>query len=65
MGNICWVASYPKSGNTWVRAFIANYLENGARPVDINTLHERSQAEARAFRFGSKSKSSISVRRTR
>ena len=51
MGNICWVASYPKSGNTWVRAFIANYLENGAQPVDINTLHERSQAEARAFRF--------------
>jgi hypothetical protein len=51
MGNICWIASYPKSGNTWVRAFIANYLENGARPVDLNALHELSQAEARAFRF--------------
>lgn len=51
MGNICWVASYPKSGNTWVRAFIANYLDNTPRPVDINTLHERSQAEARAYRF--------------
>lgn len=51
MGNICWIASYPKSGNTWMRAFITNYLDNGSRPVDINTLFERSQAEAKAFRF--------------
>lgn len=51
MGNICWLASYPKSGNTWLRAFLANYLENGPRPVPINTLHARSQAEARAERY--------------
>ena len=51
MGNICWIASYPKSGNTWMRAFIANYLANESRPVDINTLHERSQGEAKAFRY--------------
>ncbi len=51
MGNICWIASYPKSGNTWVRAFIANYLDGGTTPVDINTLHERSVAEARAERY--------------
>lgn len=51
MGNICWIASYPKSGNTWVRAFIANYLANERRPVDLNSLHERSQAEAKAWRF--------------
>jgi hypothetical protein len=51
MGNICWLASYPKSGNTWVRAFIENYLRNPAQPVDINTLHRASQAEASAFRY--------------
>ena len=25
---IVWVASYPKSGNTWVRSFLSNYLSN-------------------------------------
>lgn len=48
MGNLLWIASYPKSGNTWVRAFIENYLRNQARAIDINTLHQVSQAEARA-----------------
>ena len=51
MGNICWIASYPKSGNTWMRAFIANYLNNQRKPVDINTLNERSQAESQAHRY--------------
>ena len=41
MGNIVWVASYPKSGNTWMRAFIENYIQNPPRPVDINTLFQR------------------------
>jgi len=35
---IVWIASYPKSGNTWARAFLANYAENGKHSVDINTL---------------------------
>ena len=25
---IMWLASYPKSGNTWVRALLTNYLYN-------------------------------------
>ena len=25
---ITWIASYPKSGNTWVRSFLSNYLSN-------------------------------------
>ena len=29
------LASYPKSGNTWLRAFLASAMANGA-PVDIN-----------------------------
>jgi hypothetical protein len=34
-----------------MRAFLANYLANGRKPVDLNTLHENYQAEARATRF--------------
>jgi len=30
---IMWVASFPKSGNTWTRAFLANYLIN--RPPGV------------------------------
>ncbi len=39
MGGILWVASYPKSGNTWVRAFLHNLLHDAAAPSDINSLH--------------------------
>ncbi|MEJ2077811.1 MAG: sulfotransferase domain-containing protein [Acidobacteriota bacterium] len=38
MTGIVWLASYPKSGNTWLRAFLMNFLDPGKRPVDINQL---------------------------
>ncbi len=38
MPGIIWLASYPKSGNTWLRAFLANYLSNADTPVAINDL---------------------------
>ena len=38
MAGIIWLASYQKSGNTWVRAFLANLLRNPDRPVPINEL---------------------------
>ena len=37
--NIVWLASYPKSGNTWTRVFLANYLVGGETPVPINQVH--------------------------
>jgi len=37
--SIVWLASYPKSGNTWTRIFLANYLWNADRPVPINQVH--------------------------
>jgi hypothetical protein len=40
MPGIIWLASYPKSGNTWLRAFIANYFKNPDRPLPINELHK-------------------------
>jgi hypothetical protein len=51
VGNILWIASYPKSGNTWMRAFIENYLQNLPVAVDINKLLQFSTAEARADRY--------------
>ena len=38
MSQILWLASYPKSGNTWLRAFLANYLLDTKTPQDINAL---------------------------
>ena len=35
---IVWLASYPKSGNTWVRAFLANLFANPEAPVPVNRL---------------------------
>jgi len=46
---IWWLASYPKSGNTWMRTFIANLLADGAAPVDINALDTGGIASARAL----------------
>ncbi|MBN33942.1 MAG: sulfotransferase [Rhodospirillaceae bacterium] len=38
MGNIVWLASYPKSGNTWMRAFLHNLVRDAGQPVDINQM---------------------------
>lgn len=46
-----WIASYPKSGNTWARIFLHNLfrvIENpDAPPQDINRLHEFTDWELR------------------
>lgn len=47
MSNIVWLASYPKSGNTWVRIFLNNYLQNGDTPADINNLEDSMHAGTR------------------
>jgi len=33
-----WLASYPKSGNTWLRILIANLAAKDGQPIDINNL---------------------------
>ena len=38
MNRIVWLASYPKSGNTWFRVFLTNLRKNGEDPVGINEL---------------------------
>lgn len=49
MGGIYWLASYPKSGNTWFRTFLRNLQEDGAEPVDINDLSTGSIASSRGW----------------
>ena len=48
MGAIIWLASYPKSGNTWMRAFLHNLLTNSQEPVDINALDQFTFGEGSA-----------------
>lgn len=43
---IVWLASYPKSGNTWTRIFLANYLVNPAGPVPINQVRRFAAGDA-------------------
>lgn len=50
--NIVWLASYPKSGNTWLRVFLANYLFRTTQPMPINQIHRLGMGDsiAEAYR---------------
>lgn len=56
MKSIIWLASYPKSGNTWLRVFLSNYIHNRDQPVPINQVHKFGigDAIARTYRIVSK-----------
>jgi hypothetical protein len=45
---LVWLASYPKSGNTWLRAFLANYFIDGPGPVSINDMQKISFGDSSA-----------------
>ena len=49
MKGIIWIASYPKSGNTWFRVFLTNLLRDGSEPADINSLERTPIAGARGL----------------
>jgi aryl sulfotransferase len=38
MSAMVWLVSYVKSGNTWLRVFMANLLRNDGVPLDINSI---------------------------
>jgi|TARA_Y100000389_G_scaffold164579_1_gene168363 hypothetical protein len=44
---IIWLASYPKSGNTWVRAFLSSILYSDEGINDFSTLHKIRQFPTR------------------
>lgn len=49
MASIYWLASYPKSGNTWMRIFLTNYQRDSECPADINELEGGPIASSRAW----------------
>jgi hypothetical protein len=49
MSGIVWLASYPKSGNTWVRILLTNYLRDAQAPADIQDLEIGPIASARSM----------------
>jgi hypothetical protein len=51
MGQLIWIASYPKSGNTWVRAFLHNYIRRSDTPHDINHLTDLTAADTNAEHY--------------
>jgi hypothetical protein len=46
MGKLIWLASYPKSGNTWLRAFLHNLMRNPSESHDINRLADFTLSDA-------------------
>jgi aryl sulfotransferase len=53
MGDILWLASYPKSGNTWMRILLSNYLGDSEQPADINALEGDGISSSRDLFDGS------------
>jgi len=46
---IVWLASYPKSGNTWFRAFLSYLLFKSDKPFDLNHLQNIPVASSRTL----------------
>ncbi|MDZ4850793.1 MAG: sulfotransferase domain-containing protein [Pirellulaceae bacterium] len=46
-----WLASFPKSGNTWVRAFLAAYSSDSTEPLDLSQLNRVSHSESKIELF--------------
>jgi len=49
MAEFYWLASYPKSGNTWMRVLLTNYLLNSMVPASINRLERTPIASSRVW----------------
>jgi hypothetical protein len=49
MSRVFLIASYPKSGNTWVRIFLLNYWNNERSPIDINDVRNIPIASSRSL----------------
>ena len=45
MPGILWLASYPKSGNTWMRAFLANLILDAPEPLPLKRISEVCPSE--------------------
>lgn len=48
---ILWLVSFPKSGNTWMRAFLANYFANGRQPMSLAQLQKTGFSDAHGWPY--------------
>jgi hypothetical protein len=48
---ILWLASFPKSGNTWLRAFLGNYFANSTSPLSLDQVHGQGFSDAQAWPY--------------
>ena len=46
MSKLIWLASYPKSGNTWMRAFLHNLFRDPEEAYDINKITDFSTSDS-------------------
>jgi len=44
---IVWLASYPKSGNTWLRILLSNLQADTNKPININDISDHGIASAK------------------
>ncbi len=73
MSGILWLASYPKSGNTWMRVFLANLILNEPEPLALQRINEVCSSEPNEVWFkplttkpvGELSKKKIAALRTK
>jgi hypothetical protein len=49
VGGLYWLASYPKSGNTWLRVFLDNLRSGSGQPADINDIRTGDLASRRGW----------------
>lgn len=46
MGALVWLASYPKSGNTWIRHFLHSLIRSPDRSISINEMNELTAGDS-------------------
>jgi len=59
MSGILWLASYPKSGNTWLRVFLANLILNEPAPLELKRINEVCSSEPNEVWFKPLSKTPV------
>ncbi len=65
MKNLVWLASYPKSGSTWTRAFLACYASDARGPIPLKRINDITRSESRFELFctlSKKTRQELSVR---
>lgn len=59
MPGILWLASYPKSGNTWIRVFLANLILDEGTPLPLQRINEVCSSEPNEVWFKPLSKTPV------